>query len=579
MIHRPPGRWPFNLIFSLLLLSMGALAFYLGSMIRRGRADEILRAEKGQQLVRPRPARPGSIFARTRSRYVLMAGSRRVACCFVDPKVLGKGRLDRVAIGVGEALGLDPMELQDVFVSRRRDRYVVVKRDITAGQVQAIRALRLRGVGIAYEWWREYPNGSLAATVLGFRRRDNVAGGGLELSQDRPHLAPVNGLRVSLADARRRPVRPVTGKSVAARDGDDVFLCLDAVIQGYLQAALSESVERFAPKWATGVVVEPKTGRILAMASVPTFDPNTYNRSQPDQQINRAISVPYEPGSAAKPIFAAWAVNAGVMTYQSRIFCENGRYYSRGGGQIGDHKSYGHLTLREVVVRSSNIGMAKVGEALGNRRLWTTAVRFGLGTKSGIWLPGESRGAVRPLRLWNGYSLRRVPFGHEISTTALQLAMAFSSLANGGLLLKPRIVDHIRDPGGEIIWRGRREVVRRVLSPSVAAETLSVLQDVVDRGTGKACRMARWTSFGKTGTAEIAGPTGYIEGAYTATFVGGAPASSPKVICLISVYWPDNSRGYYGGKVAAPQVKRVLEQTLWYMGVRPDRPVNVALAG
>jgi cell division protein FtsI/penicillin-binding protein 2 len=437
----------------------------------------------------------------------------------------------------------------------------------------------MRGVGIAYEWWREYPNGSLAATVLGFRRRDNVAGGGLELSQDRPHLAPVNGLRVSLADARRRPVQPVTEKSVAARDGDDVFLCMDAIIQGYLQAALSESVERFAAKWATGVMVEPKTGRILAMASVPTFDPNTYNRSQPDQQVNRAIGVPYEPGSAAKPIFAAAAVDAGVMTYQSRIFCENGHYYSRGGGQISDHKSYGHLTLREVVVYSSNIGMAKVGEALGNRRLWTTAVRFGLGTKSGIWLPGESRGLVRPLRQWNGYSLRRVPFGHEISTTALQLTMAFSSLANGGLLLKPRIIDHIRGPGGEIIWRGRREVVRRVLAPSVAAETLSVLQDVVDRGTGKACRMARWTSFGKTGTAQIAGPTGYIEGAYTATFVGGAPASSPKVICLISVYRPDSSRGYYGGTVAAPQVKRVLEQTLWYLGVRPDRPKNLALAG
>ncbi|MBL7132978.1 MAG: penicillin-binding protein 2 [Phycisphaerae bacterium] len=579
MTHRGVGRWRFDLIFGLLLLSMGVLAYYLGWMVRRGRADEIRRARKCQRLVRPRPARPGSIFARTRNRYVLMAGSRRVPCAFVDPKVLAEEGFDGVAIGVGEALDLDPIELQDIFFSRRGDRYVVVKRDITAGEVEAVRALGLRSVGIAYEWWREYPNGSLAATVLGFRRRDNVAGGGLELSQDE-HLAPVNGLQVSLGDVRRRPVWPVAEKSVTPSDGNNVFLCLDAVIQGYLQRAVTESAQRFSAKWATGVVVDPNTGQILAMCSAPTFDPNIYNRSQPNQQVNRAISVPYEPGSAAKWLFAAAAVDAGVMTYQTRIFCENGSYHPRNGGRISDHgKRYGYLTLREVMVVSSNIGMAKTGEVLGNRRLWVAARRFGLGEKSGIWLPGESRGVVHPLRQWNGYSMRRVPFGQEVSTTALQLAMAFSSLANGGLLVKPRIIGHIRGPDGEITWRSRREVVRRVLSPSVAAESLSVLQDVVERGTGKACRMARWTSFGKTGTAEIAGPTGYIEGAYTATFVGGAPASSPKVICLISVYWPDKSRGYYGGTVAAPQVKRVLERTLWYMGVPPDRPVNLAWAG
>ena len=340
---------------------------------------------------------------------------------------------------------------------------------------------------------------------------------------------------------------------------------------------VNKSVEQFAARWATGIVVEPKTGQVLAMCSAPGFDPKSYNLSQPAQRLNRAISVPYEPGSAAKPLFGAAAVDAGIMNYQTRIYCEQGRYKSRGGGVITDHGSrYGWLTLAEVIQKSSNPGMAKVGEAMGNRRLWTTARRFGLGIKTGIRLPGESRGVVRPLSRWDGYSLRRVPFGHEVSATALQLAMAFGSLANGGLLLKPRIIDQIRSPGGQVIWRSRREVVRRVLSPSVAAETLSVLQEVVERGTGKACRLARWTSFGKTGTAEIAGPGGYVAGAYTATFIGGAPASSPKVICLISVYWPDNSKGYYGGTVAAPQVKRVLEQTLWYLGVPPDRPVNPA---
>ena len=182
----------------------------------------------------------------------------------------------------------------------------------------------------------------------------------------------------------------------------------------------------------------------------------------------------------------------------------------------------------------------------------------------------------RDLQKWDGYSLRRVPFGQEVSCTSLQLAMAFCSLANGGLLLRPRLVDRIADPSGRVIWTGKRQVVRRVLHPDVAAETLGVMQEVIERGTGKACRLERWTAFGKTGTAEIPGPGGYVPGAYTGTFVGGAPASRPRILCLISVYWPDRSKGYYGGKVAAPYVKQVLEKTLLYLNVPGDKSQRVA---
>jgi len=237
------------------------------------------------------------------------------------------------------------------------------------------------------------------------------------------------------------------------------------------------------------------------------------------------------------------------------------------------------LSLEEVNVVSSNIGMAKVGEMLGNDELYRIARSFGFGSKTGIELPGESAGQVRPPGKWDGYSLRRVPFGQEISVTALQLTMAFCSLVNGGLLMRPRLVDSIVDAGtGQVIWKSRPVVVRRVLSSRVSARSLEVLRAVIERGTGRACRLSEWSSFGKTGTAQVAMSGGYNDRDYCGSFIGGAPASRPRVVCLISIYRPNRSLGYYGGKVAAPYVKEVLEQTLSYLGVPPDLPDRSAEA-
>jgi len=308
------------------------------------------------------------------------------------------------------------------------------------------------------------------------------------------------------------------------------------------------------------------------MASVPDFNPNRFNSAGAASRTNRAIVVPYEPGSALKPIFAAAAVDAGVVGYQSEIFCEDGVYHAHRGGRISDHgHHYGWLTLTDVVVKSSNIGMAKVGEMLGNEAMYEIARRFGFGEPTGIDLPGESGGILRPLAKWDTYSLRRIPFGQEISTTALQVTMAFAALANGGALLQPQIVDRIVDASGRSVYEAQPSVVRRVISPQSSAQSLDVLRQVVERGTGRACKMDKWTSFGKTGTAQIPGPGGYVDGAYTGSFVGGAPASRPRAVCLISIYWPDRAKGYYGSVVAAPYVKDVLSKTLTYLDVPGDR--------
>lgn len=573
------------MLFGLLILAVVALNARLFLLVRHegGRATE--KARRQQRTAVRIPARPGGIYAVAGRRWVPLATSRQVASCYADPQLMRDEELVDAAVHGGEILGLEAngpfgaVALYEKLMLRRRSRFCWLKRGLTDREARAIRELNHPAVRLMHEWRRTYPNGPLAATVVGFRRPNGAPGGGLELAQD-ANLAARDGRQVIVADAARRGFRPLVAEGRIPRDGRHVLLCLDLIIQGYLQEAVGESVRRHAAKWGTGVVIDPQTGQVLAMCSAPTFNPNSYTTADAEQRTNRALSCPSEPGSVAKPLFAAAAVDAGILNWDTKIFCENGAYRAPRGGNISDHgQRYGWLSLTDVVVHSSNIGMAKVGEMLGNQALHETARRYGFGRKTGIGLPGESPGQLRPLGRWDGYSLRRVPFGQELSVTTLQLAMAFGALANGGLLLEPRLIDRITDAGGRTVWRGRRKVVRRVLRPQTADRTREVMRQVVRRGTGRSSRMRLWTSFGKTGTAQIAGRGGYVDGAYVGSFVGGAPFDDPRLLCLISIYWPDRSKGYYGSKVAAPYVKDVLRKTLAYLDVPPDRGTAVASAG
>ncbi|MBN1553195.1 MAG: penicillin-binding protein 2 [Phycisphaerae bacterium] len=571
-----------DVVLAVLAAGLVGLAARHGMMLRQcalGQNDEdariaqqVVRAARGRRILLPIPARPGDIYARSRRSSVLLAGSRQRPSCFVDPKLISNDELGKISTELAETLGLDPGWVFRELTLKKDRRFVWIARGISPGQAQAVGALKCRAVGIQYEWRREYPNGPLAGTVLGYCRRDGQPGCGLELKAH-PLLAPTDGRRVILGDAWRRPIWSDPESSQKPRDGQTVCLTLDVVIQGYLQQAVAQAVEEYGAKWGTGVVVNPWTGAILAMSSSPEFDPNAYSTTNPEDMLNRAIACPYEPGSVFKPIIAAAAVQRGLMNYETKIDCENGVYHALRGGRISDHgHHYGLISLADVIVHSSNIGMAKVGEKMGNRKLHEAVSRWGFGEKSGILLPGESGGIVRDLEKWDGYSLRRVPFGQEIAVSSVQLAMAFSAFANGGLLMQPRIIEQVTDARGRVIETYKPAIVRRVLSENVARQSLKVLGDVVRRGTGKKFMMDRWESWGKTGTAQIPGPQGYIDGAYVASFIGGAPMEHPAVVCLISIYFPDRSKGYYGGTVAAPRVKEVLEKTLTYLHIPPERP-------
>ncbi len=562
-------------MFVLLALGLVALVARLALLLEAdgGQAHQL--AWRQYRLVMNLPGRPGNIFARARHRYVLLAGSKQVPLCYADPGMVDEADLEHLAAKTAPAIGLTQGEVLGLLYARRDSRFVILKRDLSEQEVRAVEALRLRPVQVSYEWQRDYPNAGLAATVLGYRRRDGQAGAGLEQAWDRKHLAAAEGQRVVLADACRRAIWPVPSECRPPRDGRHVFLSIDTGIQGFLEKAVGASVETFRAQWGVGIVVNPQTGQILAMCSVPSFNPNEYVRYEQDVVTNKALCVPFEPGSVLKPIFAAAAVDSGVMTYDTPIFCENGLYVAHRGGRISDHgASYGTMSLTDVVVYSSNIGMAKVGEALGNAGLHAAAQRFGLGEETGVELPGESRGILRSLAKWDGYSTRRVPFGQEISVTPLQLTMAFAAMSNGGWLLRPRVVDCVRDARGRTVWRSQRQVVRRVLSAQAAEQTLGVLREVVLRGTGRACRIEHWSTFGKTGTAQIARDGQYVDGAFVGSFVGGAPAGRPEVLCLISIYSPDETLGHYGSTVAAPYVRQVLQRTLAYLNIPPDQPAE-----
>ena len=571
--------WRFHLLFAVpvaALMLLGGKAVHL----ERCHGSELLEVAQRQQRRRVfLPARPGDIRARARNELVLLAGSRQAPACYADPALLGEENFADVARKVAAIVGARPEDIHRKLTEARDRQFVYLARDLGPTEEQAVRALKMRAVQITHEWRRHYPMGSLAAHVLGFRRIDGVPGGGVELKADR-WLAATAGVKVLRMDvagrgryARVEEYRPPT-------DGKHVVLTIDVMVQSFLERALADTVEQYGAEAGMGVVMDPNTGEILAMASVPTFDPNRYMSASADQRRNRAITDPYEPGSVFKALIAAGAVQMGKATLQTELFCHNGDFRAPRGGRIGEYsRGFGTIPMTTALIKSSNIFMAKLGLMLGKESLFRIGQAYGFGTRTGVQLPGECPGRLVPVRRWTTYATPRMPFGQgPITLTTLQLARAFSVIANGGELLTPRIIDRVLDSDGREVHRGERRRVHRVLSRRVARDMIEqVLVKVVEEGTGKRARLEKWRVFGKTGTAQIGGPGGYEERAYTASFVAGAPATEPALVCAVSIYRPDCSKGYTGGVIAAPCVKEVLGKALWYLDVPGDRAE--ALAG
>lgn len=446
-------------------------------------------------------------------------------------------------------------------------QFVWIRRRVSPDIVDKIETMNLQGIGFIPETKRFYPKRELIGQILGFTDIDNRGIEGIERYYE-DILRGREGTLVLERDARRRPV--LTSTVMNPLKGNDLILTIDEVIQYIMEKELSAAVDEHRASGGVGIVMDPHTGEILAMAVYPRFNPNTPDQYRPEQWRNRAITDIYEPGSTFKIVLASGTLEEGLISPNEIVHDGSGSMAFSGGGVIHDpHPTNKPMTFKDVIAHSSNVGTAKIGIRLGKERLYHYTKAFGFGEKTGIDLPGEARGIVRDPSTWSGRSLVTVSIGQEIGITPIQLITAMSAIANGGWLVRPHIVSEIRGSSGSV-KKMNPEIVRRVLSGNTSRKMMEILKEVVGReGTGKLAAMSGFSVAGKTGTAQKIDPeTGrYSRDRFISSFVGFVPADSPEIAILVIV---DEPKGVaWGGSVAAPVFKRIAEQALQYMHVEP----------
>ncbi len=476
----------------------------------------------------------------------------------------------RIADILSDSLDIDRDDLFKRLTSSRV--LVAVKRKLDDNEVAKVEKLALPGLRFVNEMKRFYVSGASASHLLGFVDMDERGVGGIELSCDK-EIRGKGGRLLLDVDALNKSYDHSIEESVP---GANVSLTIDLVIQHHVEKALAEAIHSTHARGGTIIVVRPATGEILALANYPTFDPNDVAESTEIQRRDRAVETAFEPGSIFKLVTYSAALEERVIRPDTKIDC--------GGGQIKiadrvihDHP-YGVLTAAQALAKSSNVAAIKIGMQLGNERLARYIERFGFGRRTGVELPGESRGLLQPVSEWGPTTIGSIPMGHEIGVTALQVAAAYSCIANGGEWVKPHVISKVVSSSGEVLDEYHPER-RQVVSEATAATLKAMLEGVVVQGTGKAARMGGYRAAGKTGTAQkVDEATGrYSQTRYVASFAGFAPVDNPEVACVVSLDEPIGA--HVGGAVSAPVFARVVSDALHVLGVPPENDPQSLLAG
>ncbi|MFM7058005.1 MAG: peptidoglycan D,D-transpeptidase FtsI family protein [Planctomycetota bacterium] len=528
---------------------------------RHEMAERVLRQSVFRESI---PARPGDILDRHGT---VLATTQEVDSLYAVPVEIEDPL--SWAWQVAGILNLNADELYRRLLEHRERQFLWVQRRVGEEQSEQLRALGLKkgSWGLRREYLRQHLQSPSAAHVLGLRDIDNRGQGGLEEGLEE-QLQGKPGERVMMRDARGMILEVDSDLSRPPVAGRSVISSLDLGVQRETERELDELMRQWQPRGACAIVMDPATGEVLAMASRPAFDPRQLVNVPEEAWKNLAVSAVFEPGSTFKPIIVAAALQQGLLQRDELIDCSYG-LYRMGPRLLHDHHPYGMLSTADVLVKSSNIGMAKIGERLGLQGLHEAAVSFGFGAPTGIELPGELTGLLQPLHRWNVYSLGSIPMGQELACTPLQLITAHAVLANGGRLIRPTLICRSADGqtaavDGEVVRPGE-DVQTPLLNPEHARWLVEEpLRDVVLRGTGKAARIPGLSIFGKTGTAQKHDPvTGtYSNRAWVVSFVCGAPAEHPRVLVLVMVDEPTAPGIHYGGTVAAPVAARILQAAL-----------------
>lgn len=549
--------------FGVLILALVARAFQ-HQVINR---DRYVRWAHEQQLqpVRLVPLR-GKILD---SRETPLAVSLKAVSLFAHPPRIREP--EKTAKMLARTLKLDPRDLKEKL--KQPVSFVWLARQLPVEEAEEVARLDLSGIGVEKEGRRYYPLRELASNVIGFAGVDSQGLEGVEWFYEK-QLKGKQGTLLLQQDALGRPLWQEISQDSREDRVNEIILTLDARLQFFVEKALREAVEATSAAGGSVVILDPMSGDILAMACLPTFNPNQFGSYPSASRRNRAITDGFEAGSTIKPFMLAAALEEGVVNEETRFFCERGRYFF-GGHWIHDIHPQDVLTVKEIVVLSSNIGTTKVAEALGSPALWKYLDAFGFGQRTGVDLPGEAAGILRHWKTWTRICLANHAFGQGFSVTALQLATAYAALANGGFLIEPHVVREIRDEKGGVIETRQPKVRCRVISKATSERVMSVLESVVQVGTGKRAQIPGYRVGGKTGTAQKFEPrTGqYSEDKIVCSFVGIVPVEDPAMVMVVAL---DEPKGRVtGGLVAAPVFQQVASKALLYRNV----PAQAAATG
>jgi cell division protein FtsI/penicillin-binding protein 2 len=510
-------------------------------------------ASRQQEDTTAIPAGRGTIFDRTGEP---LAIGEQATTVYADPRRVKNPR--KVALAAAKVLGLDANELYPLLADRSR-HFVYVKRKADPAKAAELEQRDLEGLGFYPEELRFYPQRGVAAHVLGFAGVDNDGLDGLERALNRP-LAGRPGSQTTVTDPAGRVIDVIATKP--ERAGDDVVLTIDHRIQSKAESVLGETVRRWGAKGGTAIVLDPRTGAVLAMAVAPGFDANTFSSASPARRRNRAVTDLYEPGSTFKVVTVAAALSEKIVTPTTPFTLASSiRVADR---IIHEHepRATQRMTVAQILSQSSNVGTVTLAQMLARSRVESWIAKFGFGKQTGIDAPGESRGLLPTY--WSGSTIGNVPIGQGIGVTGIQMAAAYGAIANGGVLHKPRLVERI---GTE---QQSTDKGRRVISRTVSAQMMAMLRDVVsaEGGTGALAALPGYTVAGKTGTAAKPVPGGYSTSRYVASFVGVVPAKDPRLVVLVSI---DEPRGViWGGVVAAPAFAEIARSSLVELEIAPD---------
>ena len=497
-----------------------------------------------------------------------LARSIETSSFFADPREIVDA--NDTAKRIAAITGQDRDELAkrlDTAIETRK-QFIWIARRVDSELAKKLDAMELKGVYSRKEPKLYYPNDSLAAHVLGFVGTEEIGLSGVE----QYYNEKIRGEAGKVYLEMDRDRHAFESYEVQPNPGQTVVLTIDQTIQYRTEQALGAAVERTHAKSGTAIVMDPRTGEILALANAPSFDPNQSQKSSAEARVNGALQNIYEPGSTFKIVAYSAAIEKGLVRPEDKIDCQMGQI-TVAGRLIHDHHPFGVLTIADALAQSSNVGAIKLGLLVGNESMYDYMKRLGFGSRTGIDLTGESPGILRSLNRWQPSSIGSLAMGQEIGVTALQMATAYCVLANDGMLVKPHLVRELRSAEGAVVFQAKPEA-RRALKPETTAALRNMLEGVTLRGTARKAQLDGYTAAGKTGTAQKIDQKTHAYSAtkYIGSFVGFAPVKNPAVVIIVVIDEPQGA--YHGGDVAAPVFREIAEQILPDLSVSPDTEIK-----